>query len=138
LFNTGVFNEVTFHNFALTNITASGNALLGTQTIGAATRTVWTFGRTVIVTEAFLRKRSLVGDANTAQLVHHTSQLAAGTVFATLEVTVSMSTQERYTWANMNVTAKTFTSSEVLGFSFPTGTAASGGSYDLIVRYKEK
>jgi hypothetical protein len=59
LFNTGVFTEVTFPNIAMSQITASGNGLLGSLTCGAATRTaVWTFGRTVLINNAFVRVRS--------------------------------------------------------------------------------
>jgi hypothetical protein len=38
----------------------------------------------------------------------------------------------------MTVTEKTFTASEVLGLTVAVGTAASGGIFDMIVRYKEK
>ena len=142
LFNTGVFNEVTFPNIAMTGVTATGNALLGTLTCGSATRTaVWTFGRTVVVTGGFVRNRVKPTIASTVvlRLMHHTTMLAAGTEFATLAVSISVDDSEIYTWVPFNdVTARTFTSSEVLGFTVLTGTASGGGTYDLIVRYKEK
>jgi len=142
LFNTGVFNEVTFPNIAMTGITATGNALLGTITCGSATRTaIWTFGRTVVVTGGFVRNRVKPTIASTVvlRLMHHTTMLAVGTEFATLAVSISVDDSEIYTWVPFNdVTAKTFTSAEVLGFTVLTGTASGGGTYDLIVRYKEK
>ncbi len=143
LFNTGVFNEVTFPDIKMTNVTACGNALIGTLTCASATRTaVWTFGRTVVVTGGFLRQRASVAIANTAvaRLMHHTTMLAAGTEFATLAIQNTSSGFELgYTWMPFTtVTDKTFTSSEVLGFTMLTGTNASGGTFDLIVRYREK
>ena len=140
LFNVGVFNEVTFPELKMTAVTACGNALLGTLTCASATRPAcWTFGRTVVVTGGFVRNRVKPGDAAIARLMHHTTQLAAGTEFATLIVSVSIGDSEIYSWIPFNtVTAKTFTSSEVLGFTVATGQASQGGTFDLIVRYKDK
>jgi len=46
---------------------------------------------------------------------------------------------EVYSWIPFNtVTNTTFTSDEILGFTVLTGTASGGGTFDLIVRYKEK
>jgi len=142
LFNTGVFNDVTFPNIQMTGGTGCGNALLGTLTAGSATRTaIWTFGRTVVVTGGFIKTRVKPTIASTVvlRLMHHTSMLAAGTEFATCEISTTASGVELYTWIPFNtVTAKTFTSSEVLGFTVLTGTASGGGTFDLIVRYKDK
>ncbi|GAG53237.1 unnamed protein product, partial [marine sediment metagenome] len=56
LFETGVFHEVTFPNIDMTGITAVGNGLIGSLTVGVATASGnWTFGRTVVVTGAFCR-----------------------------------------------------------------------------------
>jgi len=140
LFNTGVFNEITFPSIAMTGITASGNALLGSLTCGSATRTaIWTFGRTVVVTDAFIRRRfgGTVEGAGVIQLMHHVTMLAAGTEFATHVASVTVSGIEYATWVPMVVTDKTFTSNEVLGFTSMTGTALSAGLFDLILRYKE-
>lgn len=143
LFTIGVFNEVTFPNIKLTNITACGNALVGTLTCASATRTaVWTFGRTVVVTGGFVKCRlqTSVDSTVVLRLMHHATLLAAGTEFATLAFSTTASAVETgYTWVPFNtVTAKTFTSDEVLGFGVLTGTATNGGTFDLIVRYKEK
>ncbi|GAG23620.1 unnamed protein product, partial [marine sediment metagenome] len=71
-------------------------------------------------------------------LMHHTSQMAAGTVLMTLDISTTVDGCETYSWAPMNsVLAKTFTSNEILGFVCLTGTASGGGTFDLIVRYKE-
>ena len=140
LFNTGVFNEITFPSIAMTKITASGNALLGSLTCGSATRTaIWTFGRTVVVTDAFIRRRygGTVEGAGVIQLMHHTTMLAAGSVFGTHTASVTVSGIEYATWVPMAVSDKTFTSNEVLGFTSLTGSALSAGLFDLILRYKE-
>ena len=73
------------------------------------------------------------------KLMHHASELAAGTSIGTITFATSMSFREIYTWSPLTITtAKTFTSSEVLGLTVATATSNSAGSYDLIVRYKEK
>lgn len=137
LFATGVFKEVTFPYIRMTDQTASGNALIGTllsiSHIGA-----FSFGRTVVVTGAFLRQRDVCKGLQVLLLNHHTTQRAAGTEFGSVEFSITVALYEPATYKAMNVTAKTFASSDILGFSQATGTAASGGVYDLIVRYKEK
>jgi len=140
LFNTGVFQEVTFQNISMTNITACGNAFLGSLTAGSGTKPgMFTFGRTVVVTDCFIRKRAEVKGKTILRLMHHTSQLAAGTEFMSYAMSITASTVELYyTWVPMNVTTSaTFTSNEILGFVPATGSAASGGVFDMVLRYKE-
>ena len=139
LFNTGVFNEVIFPNVPMTNVTTCGNALVGTLTFTKVGN--FTFGRTVVVTGAFIRNQVKPTIASTVvlRLLHFTSQLAAGTEFATLFISITASGAEVYTWQPMTFAADTtFTSNDILGFTVLTGTASGGGTYDLIVRYKEK
>jgi len=137
LFDTGVFKEITFPNIAMTGVTASGNAMLGTLTFSKVG--YFTFGRTVVVMSAFLRRVGVtVEGAGIVQLMHHTSETAAGTVFGTFTVSTTGLGMDALTWAPMAVSAKTFTSSEILGFTTKTGTALSAGVYDLMLRYKEK
>lgn len=140
LFNTGVFHEITFPNISMTTITACGNALLGSLTADVATKPgIFTFGRTVVVTGAYIKKREEVKGLTILRLMHHTSQLAAGTEIGSYQMSTTASTVELiYTMVPMTVTEKTFTSNEVLGFAPATGSAASGGVFDLWVRYKEK
>ena len=140
LFNTGVFNETTFPAIKMTDISVGGNALaMGTLTIAnAATCGGFTFGRTVVVTGAFIRRTSAVAGLMFYLLNHRTSVLAAGTEFASIQVSTTVSCMEVYTWVPMTVTEKTFTSNEVLGFTLATATNANGGIIDLMIRYKEK
>jgi len=138
LFDTGVFQEITFPDIRMTGVTACGNVFLGTLTAAAATKPgIFTFGRTVIVTDAFIKTRTKPTAAMNLKLYHFTSQLAAGTEIGTLAVSITASTVEIYTWVPMTVTDATFTSSEVLGLTMGTGTASGAGTYDLILRYKE-
>jgi hypothetical protein len=71
-------------------------------------------------------------------LKHCATLRASGTVFGSITINVTQSFQEIYTWIPAVVTAKTFTSDDVLGFTDASGTTLSSGVYDLIVRYKEK
>ena len=139
LFNTGVFNEVMFPYIPMTGVTACGNALAGTLTF--TKEGYFTFGRTVVVAGAFVRRvgqGSTVDGAMILQLMHHASHTTAGTVFGTFTVSITLDGMDKLTWVPMDVTAKTFTSSEILGFTMATGTASNAGIYDLIVRYKDK
>ncbi len=137
LFNTGVFNEITFPGIAMTNITACGNALDNTFTASSIGN--FTFGRTVIVTGCYVRKTVNPTATQTLALQHKTSRLAAGTTFGTIEVNISITGMAvNQTWVGMTVTEKTFTSSEVLGLTVGTSTASGAGTYDIMVRYKEK
>jgi len=137
LFETGVFNEVMFPNITMTGVTACGNAMWGTLTF--TKEGYFTFGRTVVVNAAFIRRvGATVEGAMILQLMHHASHTTAGTVFGTFTVSTTGDGLDKLTWAPMTVSDKTFTSSEILGFTMLTGTALSAGVYDLIVRYKDK
>ncbi len=139
LFDTGVFNEITFPNIDMRDITLSGNALYGSLFPSITMNGYYTFGRTVVITGAFARR---TGASQTLTLnlylKHYTSVAAAGTVFGSGTIAFTLSIQDNYCWMPFTVTEKTFTSTDILGLS-PSAAAVSGvGSYDLIVRYKEK
>jgi hypothetical protein len=137
LFNTGVFSEILFPGIRMTDVTLCGNAL--DHTLTASSIGDFTFGRTVVVTGAYIRKVASAAVAMGLQLQHKTSRLAIGTTFGTQVVSNSITGMAvGQTWVGMTVTDTTFTSSEVLGLTVAVGTAASGGIFDMIVRYKEK
>ena len=137
LFNTGVFNELTITGIAMTNITACGNAL--DHTFTASSIGDFTFGRTVVVTDCYVRKTVNPTLGQSLALQHKTSRLAAGTTFGTIVVSITLTGMAlSQTWVGMTVTDTTFTSSEVLGLTVGTSTASGAGTYDLIIRYKEK
>lgn len=151
LFNTGVFNEIVFPNIVMSMTTMSAtatayNMLMGSQSIANSQQvTCFTFGRTVIVTEAWLKRDATFGVAHLAWLRHHTSKGAAGTVIGSLDLTTTICGWCITSWKEFDtVTAKTFTSDEVLGLGIGTFTVdatlmqSTGTGWDLIVRYKEK
>jgi len=121
----------------MTNITACGNALDNTFT--ASSIGDFTFGRTVVVTGCYVRKIVNPTYGQSLELQHKTSRLAAGTTFGTTVVSITLTGMGvNQTWVAMTVTDATFTSSEVLGLTVGTSTASGGGTYDIMVRYKEK
>lgn len=141
LFNTGVLSEVCFPSIGMTNFSGTSNALVGTLSMAASTDKAgaFTFGRTVIITGAHVRHRGIAVKGEMAlQLRHCLTLRASGTIFGSITINVTQSFQEIYTWIPAVVTAKTFTSDDVLCFTEATGTTLSSGVYDLIVRYKEK
>ena len=139
LFNTGVFSEITFPNIDMDDITLSGNAFYGSLWPSVTMGGFFTFGRTVVVTGVFARRYS---NANSVfislWLRHHSAEGTVGTVFGTVSITTDLGVLDYYAWMPGVVTAKTFTSSEILGIAPSLGAAASMGQYDIIVRYKEK
>jgi hypothetical protein len=104
----------------------------------------FTFGRTVVVTDAFVRRYSLNEASIVLYLRRHAGAISAvsgvvGTIFGTCTITPTTSVQDLYAWqAFGNVTSMTFTSSDILGLAPSLGTATSAGGYDLIIRYREK
>ena len=138
LFNTGVFNEISFPKVRLSVCTLCENALYASVAAAASGMGDFNFGRTVIVTGAWVKKLEVNESAVVAQLMHHTSKNAVGTAFGSLVISISVTGYTvGYGYYSMTVVDTTFTSSEVLGFSGKS-VVTSGGSYDLIVRYKEK
>jgi hypothetical protein len=140
LFDTGVFHEIVFPGLNMTLTAETCNALEGSCTAGAAHSGNFTFGRTVVVTKAFLRRWTANAITSTIHLDHRTTAGAAQTIFGTWIISVTQTLKEvKYTWLAMTQAAdKTFTSSEILGMCIGGGTLSSGGEYDLIVRYREK
>ena len=140
LFNTGVFNEILFPDCRLTDVSICANALYATADAMASSLGDWSFGRTVIVTGAWAKKASAVADLEIVLLRHHTSKLAVGTTFGSLQLSTSVTGQPiGHGYIPFTIAAgKTFESSDVLGLTPSTKTAADGGNFDLIIRYKEK
>lgn len=141
VFNTGVFREMLFPNIKMTNVSTTANALTGTDDCQASSLGNWLFSRTIIITEAWVKKISSAGAAETMTLQHKTSARAAGTNFATLNITVTITGQSpTHGIYAMNMIANgpaTFTSAAVLALNYGTATAASGGVFDLYIRYKD-
>jgi len=142
LFNTGVFHEVTFPYLVnLTAFSPTGNILEGTITAGDAAGR-FSFGRTVVVTDAFIKRFAATAlatnvAAENVYLQHRSSGAATATAFGTATVTTTLSIYTIHTYWPMTVADTTFTSAAVLSLGIGTVTATAIGCYDLIVRYKE-
>lgn len=142
LFKTGVFHEVTFPGpMSLSAVLTQRNLLAGTG--AAAKEGYFTFGRTVVVTNAWIRKE-VATNATTTELclVHKTSGTAAlsGTAFATIALASNDGSQFEvgYSWQPFTAfIGKTFTSSEVLSLQIVPAFTVSSGKVALMVRYRE-
>jgi len=140
LFNTGVYNEVTFGPIlSVSAVLATQNLLenkLGSAGTGAD---VFTFGRTVVVTDAWFQRYETNVEAENLILGHRLTQAALATAIASATVTTSLSVCSILTWQSLTPDAsKTFTSNEVLSLAVGTLTAVTQGSYNLMVRFREK
>lgn len=140
LFETGVFHELTFPNIGMTDVSACANALLFSYDCMASTCSDFDFGRTIVVTDAWLRPQgAIVKGIEYLHLKHYSSLRATPTTFATLEVRQTATVFDTHSWCRFSsITETTFTSAAVLGLAPATVTAASGGVFDLMIRYKEK
>ena len=141
LFNTGVFHELLIPDMHLTLSSATVNAMEGLITAGAEGHDLFTFGRTVVITDAYCR-RWTVGANGTiwVHLKHYTSAPATPTIWGTFTMSETVTQRStKHAWNLMTSSEdKTFTSDEVLGIGISALTAAEGGEYDFIIRYKEK
>jgi hypothetical protein len=140
LFESGVFNEVLFPDVHMTDISICANALIGTLEGLPSQLGDWTFDRTVIVTEAWVRKVSNVASTEQLNLMHHTSMSAAGTVIGTIQLSATITGQPIGAgYIPFTIPAAfTFASSDVLGLVASEMENADAGYIDLLVRYKEK
>lgn len=141
LFNIGVFNETTFPVMYLTAQLPSANLLAGSCTVTGTTIGYFKFGRTVVVSSAFIKREVAVNTTEVElNLGHLTSVDAAYTVFGVVTLPVSASQYEiGYSWVPVTISAaKTFTSDEVLFFGVNAALTVSSGAVALMVRYKEK
>jgi hypothetical protein len=142
LFNTGVFHEIIFPGpIELSSIGTLKDLLAGTAAGSAGYSSGFSFGRTVIVTEAFIQRGSLTNDTETSlYLKHKTSgtQALGGTIIGTLTLPVSASAHQPPGWkAFPAFTGKTFSSNEVLALAV-LSNANDSGYVGLMVRYKDK
>jgi hypothetical protein len=130
LFNTGVYSELTlpYVNMA---VSATDKADGG-----------YVFGRSVIVTAAYIKKHTAftaTATATAAYLCRQASIDATKTVFASiaLSATDTAATAVPRRWKAMTVTAKTFNATQVLVVR--ANKLRTGMKHcSFIVRYKEK
>jgi len=141
LFNTGVFGEVTFPGpMYLSGVLSTENLLAGTAHASDALG-FFSFGRTVVVTGAFIRRELVNTTEVTLHLRHKLSGTEAlvGTIFASCTLPLSISAHQYGMWkAFTTFTGKTFASSDILAMSPGNAATVSSGAVALMVRYKEK
>jgi hypothetical protein len=139
IFNAGVFSEILFPYVKMSDATGvTDNFLFASTDAMASGSGYFTFGRTVVITKAYVRKQVVGDSAPLIILQHHTSINATGTEFASLSITTSVTGQTPYyAWLPMNVTDKTFNATDILGLA-AASAIVSAGIFDLIIRYREK
>lgn len=141
LFETGVFSEVCFPGpINLSSVGTLKDLLLGTAWVSNANG-AFTFGRTVVVTDAYLARLATNTVETNIHLRHKTSATFAlsGTIFATCTLPLSGSAhQPGFYKAFTSFTGKTFASSDVLAMVQLSSAIDSGQLGALIIRYKEK
>jgi hypothetical protein len=139
LFETGVFTEFTFPEVSITDISSDANALMFSVDAKASTCADFNFGRTIVITDAWVRSRSAPAGSGYLHLVHHATLRAAGTIFGTFSMTVTVVGHDRSSWVKFQaLTDTTFDSAAILGLRLATATTDPGALIDLMIRYKEK
>jgi hypothetical protein len=132
LFNTGVYSELTipgpFNLASPTSITTRFAGIL--------------FGRSVIVTAAYLAKMTALASATAncnVKLFRSSSWKVTGTAFASckLSKTTTVQALRKYIAFTM-AAAKTFSATQWLLVKETKATASAKSIHGVIVRYKEK
>jgi len=141
LFNTGMFHEITFPGpIDLTDIGTGVNLLAGSVSQSGGGNSGFSFGRTVIVTEAFIQ---LLDTCDAETVIHLRHKLSgtmgiAGTIIGTITLETTGSAHAVPMWKPMvSFVGKTFTSNEVLAL-VKVSANDDAGQIGLMVRYKDK
>lgn len=127
LFNTGMYSEITLPTISAVNRST-------TERVGGIP-----FSRSVIVTHAYIAKMTTFATTCTAvkiALARAATFAATRTVFATVILSGTATTQKAWKYLPFTVTAKTFSATQVLMVKFLKKDTARNVS--IIVRYKEK
>jgi len=129
LFNTGVYNELTIPYVNLASVSATSKASGG-----------YVFGRSVIVTAAYICKHTAFTATATATAVYLCRQTtfdATKTVFATIALSATDTVVVPRKYKAMTITAKTFSATQTLVIR--TNKSRTGYKHcSFIIRYKEK
>jgi len=129
LFNTAVYSELTLPYIATASRSTTSKFEGGIP-----------FSRSVIVTHAYVKKHTIFAATATAlklALCKAASWAAARTVFATVILSSTITTQAIGKYLPFTVTAKTFGATSVLNLK-ALKKEAGGKTVSVIVRYKEK
>jgi hypothetical protein len=137
LFTTGFYSEVSFYNIGFSALSLTHNALVGALK-KASQPASFKFQRTVVITKVYAQKQ-LDGTQTPIILAkrHVGTGTAAGTTFASLTYSTTVTLNPVGRVKGMTTTSKTFAAADVLGFALKT-KKTDAGRYNFIVRYKEK
>lgn len=129
IFNAAVYSEITLPYVNLASRSTTNNFEGGLP-----------FSRSVIVTHAYVKKHTTFTASSTAlklALCRCATFAAAKTVFATIILSSTITTQKVGKWLPFTLTAKTFSATQVLALK-ALKKEAGGKNVSVIVRYKEK
>lgn len=132
LFNTGMYSELTipgpFNLASPTSVTTRFAGIL--------------FGRSVIVTAAYVAKMTTPASATaacTVKLFRTSSWKVTGTAFASCKLSKTTTVQPVNKWLAFTIAAaKTFSATQWLLVKESKATASAKSVFGVIVRYKEK
>ena len=130
LFNTGVYSEITLPYI-----------FIGTRSTTNKFEGGFPFGRSVIVTAAYVKKHTTpvsTTSAITLKLAKAATWAATRTVFASKLLSKTVTTQAVGRYLTMTVTAKTFGATSVLHVVSGSKEATCSVHASILVRYKEK
>jgi hypothetical protein len=138
LFETGVFSEFTFPTISLSDFSTDVNAIQFSTGAVASSCADFTFGRTVIITDAWFRCDAPGDGSDIIHLNRHASIFAAASIVGTFNQVATVTGHCKHAWIPFTMTDATFKSSDVLGLNVATATVSMGAVYTLMIRYKEK
>lgn len=129
LFNTGVYSELTLPYISLASRSTTNNFEGGIP-----------FSRSVIITHAYVKKHTTFAATATAvklALCRATSFASAKTVFATVILSSTITTQKIGKYLPFTVTSKTFSATQTLNLK-ALKKEAGAKNVSVVIRYKEK
>jgi len=141
LFETGVYNELYLGQLTGTIYTSATYNFLGPVGAPTAMPSSFRLGRTVVLTEVYVRRNADLA-APTVRLKvgrRTASGTATQSFFGTLTFLSNIVTfpDIQRAWQAMGPTSFTLNTADVLDISIDLGTDATG-LYDIIIQYREK
>lgn len=140
LFSTGVYNELFLGRFTASAYTSATYNFLSSIGDPATAPSSFRFGRTVVVTEVFMRRIGAVTTATASLRVGRRtgSGTAVQSLFGTMTFGDDASAFPDFAraWQAMGMTSMTLNTADVLDIS--ACGVATDASYDVVVQYREK
>ena len=140
LFNTGVYNELFLGRFTSSVYLSATYNFLSSVGDPATAPSSFRFGRTIVVTEVYVRRMGAITTTTCCLRVGRRtgSGTAVQSLFGSMTFGDDVSTfpDKHGAWQAMGMSSMTLNTADVLDIS-PTGIALDA-SYDIIVQYREK